>query len=122
MEQLTHEIAEKAWAHLQEIEELGGMTAALSSGLPKSRIEASAARIQARIDSGRQAIVGVNKYKPEQDVPPDVLVVDNKAVRDTQLSLLQKLNSERDEDAVQAALRALTDGAKAQTPIFLNLR
>ena len=67
MEQLTHEIAEKAWAHLQEIEELGGMTAALSSGLPKSRIEASSARIQARIDSGRQVIVGVNKYKPEQD-------------------------------------------------------
>ncbi|MGC6510545.1 MAG: methylmalonyl-CoA mutase [Myxococcota bacterium] len=121
MEQLTHDIAEKAWAHLQEIEELGGMTAALSSGLPKSRIEASAARIQARIDSGRQVIVGVNKYKPEQDVPPDVLVVDNKAVRETQLALLKQLKAERDETAVQAALTALTNGAKSTDANLLEL-
>ena len=121
MEQLTHDIAEKAWAHLQEIEELGGMTAALSSGLPKSRIEASAARTQARIDSGRQVIVGVNKYKPEQDVPPDVLVVDNKAVRETQLALLKQLKAERDETAVQAALSALTNGAKSTDANLLEL-
>ena len=104
--------ATKAWAHLQEIEELGGMAAAIATGLPKLRIEEAAARTQARIDSGRQTIVGVNAYKPhtKDDIP--ILKVDNEAVRDAQLARLATLKANRSDAAVSEALSALEDGAR----------
>ncbi|MGC6492002.1 MAG: methylmalonyl-CoA mutase [Myxococcota bacterium] len=112
VERLTHDLATKAWAHLQEIEELGGMAAAIATGLPKLRIEEAAARTQARIDSGRQTIVGVNAYKPhtKDDIP--ILKVDNEAVRDAQLARLATLKANRSDAAVSEALSALEDGAR----------
>ena len=121
MEKLTQDMAEKAWSHLEEIEALGGMTAALNSGLPKLRIEESAARTQARIDSGRQVIVGVNKYKPEKDIPPDVRVVNNKVVREAQLKRLSQLKANRNEDKTQASLDALRLAAEENTGNLLGL-
>jgi methylmalonyl-CoA mutase len=121
MEKLTQDMAEKAWSHLEEIEALGGMTAALNSGLPKLRIEESAARTQARIDSGRQVIVGVNKYKPEKDIPPDVRVVNNKVVREAQLKRLSQLKANRNEDKTRASLEALRLAAKENTGNLLEL-
>ena len=106
VEKLTHDIAQRAWEHIQEIEELGGMAKAIETGLPKMRIEEAAARKQARIDSGKDTIVGVNKYKnkiQEQDL--DILEVDNTAVRLSQIKQLQELKDQRDEVAVQKALR-----------------
>ena len=97
LEALTHVIARKAWAHIQEIESLGGMARAIETGLPKMRIEEAAARRQARIDSGREVIVGVNKNRPDQEEPIDILEVDNSAVRKSQINRLHKLRSERDE-------------------------
>ena len=112
VERLTADLAAKAWAHIQEVEALGGMTKAIAAGVPKMRIEEAAARTQARIDSGRQTIVGVNKFKPVDEAPIEILKVDNKSVRGQQIAKLTRLRAERDPAAVQAALAALTDGAR----------
>ena len=113
VERLTTELAAKAWAHIQEVEELGGMAKAIEAGIPKLRIEEAAAKTQARIDAGRQAVIGVNKFRPTDEQPIDVLKVDNSAVRTQQLEKLARLRAERDPKAVDAALNALTEGAKA---------
>lgn len=113
VERLTTELAAKAWAHIQEVEELGGMAKAIEAGIPKLRIEEAAAKTQARIDAGRQAVIGVNKFRPTDEKPIDVLKVDNSAVRTQQLEKLARLKAERDPRAVDAALNALTEGAKA---------
>src|SRR5690606_20338710 len=111
VERLTHDLAQRAWTHIQEIESVGGMTKALESGLPKLRIEEAAAKTQARIDSGVQSVIGVNKFRPENEAPVEVLKVDNTAVRNAQIAKLHRLRVERDEAAVTAALGALTEGA-----------
>lgn len=111
VERLTHDLARKAWEHIQEVEELGGMAKAIEAGIPKLRIEEAAARAQARIDAGQQTVVGVNKYKPEDDRQIDVLRVDNSAVRQLQLDKLARLRRERDAKAVTEALDALTRAA-----------
>jgi len=113
IERLTNELVERAWAHIQEIEEAGGMTAAIEAGIPKLRIEEAAARTQARIDSGRQPVIGVNMFRPEQAEQIDVLKVDNSSVRTQQLAKLEQLRAERDEQAVTAALDRLTAAAAA---------
>ncbi|MBF6618793.1 MAG: methylmalonyl-CoA mutase [Patulibacter sp.] len=115
VERLTAELAERALAHIKEIEELGGMTKAIDAGVPKLRIEESAARTQARIDSGQQTLVGVNKYRPRIDEQIDVLKVDNHDVRAQQIAKLERLRAERDETRTQAALQALTHGAEQQS-------
>jgi methylmalonyl-CoA mutase len=115
VEKLTQELAEKALAHIAEIEELGGMTKAIDAGVPKLRIEESAARTQARIDSGQQTLVGVNKFQPAVDEQIDVLKVENAEVRRKQIEKLEKLRAERDEPKVQAALEALTAGAEKRS-------
>ena len=112
VERLTADLAAKAWAHIQEVEDLGGMAKAIDAGVPKMRIEEAAARTQARIDSGAQTIVGVNKYRPDNEADIEILKVDNNRVRAEQLAKLERLRSERDEDRVTAALDALRDGAK----------
>ena len=112
VERLTRDLARRAWTHIQEIEALGGMTKALETGLPKMRIEEAAARRQAHIDSGAEAIIGVNKYRPAVDEPIAYREVDNTAVRQAQISRLQKLRAERDDAAVQAALGGLADCAR----------
>jgi len=111
VERLTAELARKAWAHISEIEELGGMAKAIEAGIPKLRIEEAAAKTQARIDSGHQSVIGVNKYRPENEAPIDVLKVDNSAVRQLQLDKLARLRAERDAGAVEEALAALTRAA-----------
>jgi methylmalonyl-CoA mutase len=111
VERLTHELAKKAWGHIQEVERLGGMAKAIDAGLPKLRIEEAAARTQARIDSGKQVIVGVNKYQARDEAPVEVLKVDNSAVRARQIEKLKRLKEERDPAAVEAALGALTGAA-----------
>jgi len=108
VEKLTHEIAHKAWTHIQEIEEMGGMSKAIETGLPKMRIEEAAARKQARIDSHKDIIVGVNKYRLEKEDPIETLEVDNTAVREAQLKRLAKLRSERNEEEVQKCLETIT--------------
>lgn len=108
VESLTQELVDKAWALIQEVEELGGMAAAIETGIPKMRIEEAAARTQARIDSGAQTIVGVNKYRLTKEDPIDILEVDNTAVRLQQIDRLDKLRSNRNEAAVQKALEAIT--------------
>ena len=108
VESLTHQIAQRAWAHIQEIESLGGMAKASETGIPKMRIEEAAARKQARIDSGIEKIVGVNEYRPEKEDPIETLEVDNSAVRDAQLKRLAQLKQERDAQKVAQALDALT--------------
>ena len=112
VEKLTHDLAARALEHIAEVEALGGMAKAIEQGLPKLRIEEAAARTQARIDSGRQSVVGVNRYKPEvaDDIP--VLKVDNATVRAQQLDKLARLKAERDPAALEAALAALEDGAR----------
>jgi methylmalonyl-CoA mutase len=112
VERLTQDLANKAWAHIQEVEELGGMAKAIDAGIPKMRIEEAAARTQARIDSGAQTIVGVNKYRAADEATIEILRVDNDSVRRQQLEKLKRLRAERDEAKVQAALTALTDGAR----------
>jgi methylmalonyl-CoA mutase len=112
VEYLTHELAHKAWAHIQEIENLGGMSKAIETGLPKMRIEEAAARKQARIDSGKDIIVGVNKYRLEKQAPIDILEVDNTAVRESQLARLKKLKAERNNEEVQQALDRITEACK----------
>jgi methylmalonyl-CoA mutase len=111
VERLTAELAKKAWGHIQEVEELGGMAKAIEAGIPKLRIEEAAAKAQGRIDSGAQSIIGVNKYRPTDDKPIDVLKVDNSAVRRLQLDKLARLKKERDPKAVEDALAALTRAA-----------
>ncbi|GAB2460982.1 methylmalonyl-CoA mutase [Streptosporangium sandarakinum] len=111
VERLTHELARKAWGHIEEVEAAGGMARAIDAGLPKLRIEEAAARTQARIDTGAQPVIGVNKYRPDADEPIEVLKVDNTAVRARQLDKLRRLRAERDPRAVEEALAALTKGA-----------
>ena len=113
VERLTYELAHKAWAHIQEAEAIGGMTKAIEAGLPKLRIEEAAAKAQARIDNGTQAVIGVNKYRLEQEPLIDVLKVDNSAVRRLQLDKLARLKRERDAGAVATSLLALTQCASA---------
>ena len=109
VEALTKEIMDKAWEHIQEIEKLGGMAAAIETGIPKMRIEEAAARTQARIDSGTQKIIGVNEYRLDHEDPIDILEIDNTAVREEQVARLKELRANRDEAAVQAALAEITD-------------
>ena len=108
VESLTNELAEKAWALIEEVEKLGGMAAAIETGIPKMRIEEAAARTQARIDSGQQTIVGTNKYRLEKEDPLDILEVDNTAVRIQQIERLTQLKQARDNAAVKNALAAIT--------------
>lgn len=112
MEALTAELADKARELMKEVQELGGMARAIESGVPKLRIEESAARKQAKIDRGEDVIVGVNKYRPTQDTPIDVLDIDNAAVRESQIARLNKLREERDNAQVQRTLAALTEAAR----------
>jgi methylmalonyl-CoA mutase len=111
VEKLTYDLARKAWAHIEEVEALGGMTKAIEAGIPKLRIEEAAAKTQARIDAGVQAVIGVNKYQPADDAPVEVLKIDNAAVRQMQLDKLKRLKAERDPGALKEALDALTRGA-----------
>lgn len=111
VERLTHDLAARALAHIEEVESLGGMAAAIEKGLPKLRIEEAAARTQARIDSGEQVVVGVNAHQPGTDIEVDVLRIDNAEVRARQLSKLQRLKGTRDVPAVESALNALTRAA-----------
>ncbi len=108
VEKLTHDLAARAMSHIREVEALGGMAAAIEAGIPKLRIEESAARIQARIDSGAQTVVGVNKYMSEEKDEIPILKVDNAAVRQGQIARLKKLRAERDTQATMDALDALT--------------
>ncbi|WP_346910649.1 methylmalonyl-CoA mutase [uncultured Roseibium sp.] len=121
VEKLTNDLAEKALAHIQEVEELGGMAKAIEKGIPKLRIEEAAAKTQARIDSGAQTVVGVNKYKPQSEKPIDVLKVDNAEVRAQQLAKLERLKAERNEAETQAALEALTKCAETGEGNLLDL-
>jgi methylmalonyl-CoA mutase len=116
VERLTHDLAQRAWQHIEEVEELGGMAKAIATGLPKMRIEECAARTQARIDSGQQVIVGINKYKLAEEKAINVLKVDNKAVREAQIRRLEQLRASRNQADTQAALDALTRvaGGEAQ--------
>lgn len=125
VETLTNEIVHKAWEHIQEIEKLGGMAKAIETGLPKMRIEEAAARTQARIDSGAQTIVGINKYRLEHEDPIDILEVDNTAVRKQQEASLVELRANRDEEACKAALAEITkcvqefkDGKKSENNLL----
>ena len=121
VEKLTHDLAARALGHIQEVEKLGGMAAAIEQGIPKMRIEEAAARTQAAIDSGRQTVVGVNKFKLENEDAVDVLKVDNTAVRTAQIDRLKALKESRDEAATQAALAALTEAAKSGNGNLLAL-
>jgi methylmalonyl-CoA mutase len=118
VERLTAELAKKAWAHIQEVEALGGMAKAIEAGIPKLRIEEAAAKTQARIDGGQQAIIGVNMFKPDNEASIDVLKVDNASVRTQQLEKLRRLKAERNEADVQSALTALTNGAKGDANLL----
>ncbi|HEY3466210.1 MAG TPA: methylmalonyl-CoA mutase, partial [Amycolatopsis sp.] len=112
VEKLTYDLARKAWGHITEVEQAGGMAKAIDAGIPKLRIEEAAARTPARIDSGRQPVIGVNKYQVTDDEEIDVLKVDNAGVRAQQLEKLRRLRSERDSAATEDALRRLTEGAQ----------
>jgi methylmalonyl-CoA mutase len=111
VERLTYDLARRAWAHISEVEKAGGMAQAIDQGIPKLRVEEAAARTQARIDSGRQPVIGVNKYVLDQDEHVEVRAVDNAEVRREQLEKLHKLRAERDDRDVDVALQALTDAA-----------
>ncbi len=121
VETLTQQLMDRAWHLISEVEQLGGMTKAIESGLPKMRIEEAAARRQARIDSGAEVIVGINKYQPETEEKIDVLEVDNRAVRDNQLKRLADVKASRDAKAVEASLTALTEAARNGTGNLLEL-
>ena len=108
VEALTQELVKSAWGHIQEVEKLGGMAKAIETGLPKMRIEEAAARRQAHIDSAKEMIVGVNKYRLDKEDPLDILDVDNVAVRQAQIRRLEKLRANRDNEAVQSCLAAIT--------------
>ncbi|MGX7680904.1 methylmalonyl-CoA mutase [Jatrophihabitans sp. DSM 45814] len=113
VEKLTYDLARRAWGHITEVEQAGGMARAIGEGLPKLRIEEAAARTQARIDSGRQPVIGVNKYRMQTEDQLDVLKIDNAGVRVQQAEKLRRLRAERDSDATEAALEALTKAAGA---------
>ena len=121
VENLTKELIEKANELIEKIEEMGGMTVAVIEGFPKSEIETSATKRQAKIDSGEQVIVGVNKFKSEQQDPIDVLDIDNNAVRDEQIKKLKKIKSLRDSDQVYHALNNLKKAAKENSENLLDL-
>jgi methylmalonyl-CoA mutase len=121
VERLTHELAQRAWAHIQEVEELGGMTKAIVEGLPKMRIEEAAARTQARIDSGRQTVVGINKHRLDEEEHVEVLKVENSEVRKAQIARLKQLRAERDEPAARERLDALTRCAETGDGNLLGL-
>ena len=121
VEALTNEIAQKAWAHIQEVEKLGGMAKAIESGIPKMRIEEAAARTQARIDSGQQTIVGINKYRLAEEAPLDILEIDNTEVRKEQVERIQDLRGKRDEEAVKQALAAITECVRTKEGNLLDL-
>ena len=121
VERLTHELALRALGHIKEVEELGGMTKAIEAGLPKLRIEEAAARTQARIDSGQQTIVGINKYRLDQEDAIEVLKVDNTAVREAQVARLRELREERDDAALRPKLEALTKSAETGEGNLLEL-
>jgi len=116
VERLTYELAKKAWELIQEVEQAGGMAKAIEQGIPKMRIEEAAARTQARIDSGRQPLIGVNEYIVEDDKAPEVLKIDNNAVRASQIAKLERLRAERDPEAVADALAKLTWAAANPDP------
>ncbi|MEP1587022.1 MAG: methylmalonyl-CoA mutase, partial [Tateyamaria sp.] len=111
VEKLTHDLAEAAWALIEEVEEMGGMTKAVASGMPKLRIEEAAATRQALIDKGDEVIVGVNKFRLDKEDPIDIRDIDNAAVRDSQIARLNSIRADRDDAACTAALTALTEGA-----------
>lgn len=121
VEKLTAELVERAWEHIQEIEEMGGMAKAIETGLPKMRIEEAAARKQARIDSNKDVIVGVNRYRLEKEEPIDILDIDNTAVRQAQLERLKTLRENRNESEVQAALDAITHSCETGEGNLLEL-
>lgn len=121
VEYLTDQLVEKAWALIEEVEEMGGMAKAIEAGLPKMKIEEAAARKQARIDSGKDVIVGVNSYQVDEETDIDLLEVDNTAVRKSQLERLAKLKAERDNDAAEKALEALTVSAQTGEGNLLEL-
>src|SRR5690554_3864348 len=121
VENLTKEIADKAWALIQEVEELGGMTKAIEAGIPKLRIEEAAARKQARIDSGQDIIVGVNKYRLEKEDPLHILEVDNQTVRKQQIERLNQIKATRDNAKVKEALKQITEAAKTGNENLLEL-
>ncbi|MDI6795356.1 MAG: methylmalonyl-CoA mutase, partial [Desulfatibacillaceae bacterium] len=121
IEALTDQLARRAWAHIEEIESLGGMAKAIETGLPKMRIEEAAARRQAWIDSGKETIVGVNKYRPDSEDPVEVLEVDNSAVRERQIARLENLRNQRDETKVRQSLEAITNAAQTGTGNLLEL-
>ncbi len=118
VERLTYELARRALSHIEEVEKLGGMAKAIAAGIPKMRIEEAAARTQARIDSGKQTIVGVNKFRVSDEADIEILKVDNRKVREQQIAKLQRLRAERDEKAVLAALNALTEGARGNANLL----
>jgi len=121
VESLTHAIAEEAWKLIQEVEELGGMTKAVESGMPKMKIEEAAARRQARIDRGEEVVVGVNKYQPAEEAPIEILDVDNAKVRESQIARLKQIKATRDQAQVDAALAALTKAAESGEGNLLEL-
>jgi methylmalonyl-CoA mutase len=121
VEKLTQEIADKAWALIEEVEKLGGMAKAIETGIPKMRIEEAAARKQARIDTKKDTIVGINKYRLEKEDPIDILDVDNTAVREAQLKRLAKLRAERNEEETQAALKKIEECAATGKGNLLEL-
>jgi len=121
MESLTQQMADAAWAIIEEVDAMGGMTRAVDSGWAKLKIEAAAAEKQARIDSGKDVIVGVNKYKLKNEAPVAIREIDNVSVRDSQIARLHQVRAARDNAAVQAALQALTDAAQARTGNLLDL-
>jgi methylmalonyl-CoA mutase len=121
VERLTGDLAKKAWEHIQEVEELGGMAKAIEAGLPKLRIEEAAAKTQARIDSGTQTVVGVNRYRPDDEQPIEILKVDNSTVRARQIEKLKRLRAERDPKALAIALDALTNAADTGKGNLLEL-
>jgi methylmalonyl-CoA mutase len=121
VESLTHEIAQKAWKLIEEVEELGGMTKAIEAGIPKMRIEEAAARKQARIDSGQDVIVGVNKYVLDEEDPLHILEVDNQTVRNQQIERINSIKASRNTEEVQAALTKLTEAARSGKENLLAL-
>ncbi len=121
IETLTDEIAHRAWEHIQEVEKIGGMAKAIETGLPKMRIEEAAARTQARIDSNQQVIIGINKYRLDHEDPIEILEIDNTSVRQSQVARLEDLRGHRDEQAVQAALKEITECVRTKQGNLLEL-
>jgi len=121
VEKLTHDLVHKAWSLIEEVQKLGGMAEAIETGIPKMRVEEAAARKQARIDSGKDVIVGVNRYRLAKEAPIDILDIDNTAVRESQIKRLNQMKAERDNIAVEAALNAITKCAEGGSGNLLEL-